>query len=620
MRSALLLFWALAPCLAIQNPRRHIQSLSPRDVAVETQTTQITEEHIVTSFSQVTETYTSIKTAFVETSQTLYSQNSFEQVTATLTKFQTVIEEAVTTISGGCNCDAAGVSTETIEATVTTWFSQLQYMVQTCQQRFPSRYSSFTSIFTQVSTHLQVALGVGFVSGLDVQPIVQRAFKRARVDQSVFSRVHIETTSFTHISTSIENRSGVFAHVPTPVGRRYPDRLQAALTSARKSGAAHNGTLPVGGKHGHKQPTDSFNATAPVGGKHGHKQPISPTDSFNGTAPVGGKPGQKNPIPPTDSLTHGTAPNSTVPANGHHVPGYPKPEPEPSPLTRNPNHTQEPNPPTPGSKQPTTPPVPGHKNPNTSPWSGTTPGSHNADGSNPTTLVTPWNAHKPAPGSDFGSNPGTGGFHNGLPEDRTSGGVTPPVAPWSAHKPVPGSDFGSHPGTGGFHNGLPGDRTSGGSYKIPEHPDFSNNGGSTRPDVGAPTSGFPSQISANHGPTGGMPSYPTVPTHTGFQNTGPSGGLGGNTGGFASQAPSTHGPNGATPSYPPIPGHTGFQNTETSPHPGGLGAPTGGFASASPSTHGANNGLPGSEPSSTGSTASPPQTGEPSSKPHKKDP
>ncbi|OAW00119.1 hypothetical protein PTTG_05956 [Puccinia triticina 1-1 BBBD Race 1] len=420
---------------------------------------------------------------------------------------------------------------ETIEATVTTWFSQLQYMVQTFSSAFVVQQSSPKSVPTC----------------------------RLRLE------VHIETTSFTHISTSIENRSGVFAHVPTPVGRRYPDRLQAALTSARKSGAAHNGTLPVGGKHGHKQPTDSFNATAPVGGKHGHKQPISPTDSFNGTAP-------------------------------------------------------EPNPPTPGSKQPTTPPVPGHKNPNTSPWSGTTPGSHNADGSNPTTLVTPWNAHKPAPGSDFGSNPGTGGFHNGLPEDRTSGGVTPPVAPWSAHKPVPGSDFGSHPGTGGFHNGLPGDRTSGGSYKIPEHPDFSNNGGSTRPDVGAPTSGFPSQISANHGPTGGMPSYPTVPTHTGFQNTGPSGGLGGNTGGFASQAPSTHGPNGATPSYPPIPGHTGFQNTETSPHPGGLGAPTGGFASASPSTHGANNGLPGSEPSSTGSTASPPQTGEPSSKPHKKDP
>ncbi|POW06984.1 hypothetical protein PSHT_10141 [Puccinia striiformis] len=255
MRYTLMFFWAVASSLAIQSQRASGQSLLPRQ-AVQTQTTEVSEEvHIATSFTQVTETYSSISSYFVETSQTLYSQTTTIQEAAyTLTQFQERLYTAVEAISGGCNCPLDGLDTETIQTTIVTWFTQLQYMVQIIQQRYPRRYQSyFGSTFTQISTHLQVALGVAYASGVDIDHIVSGAVKQANINPTILSSVHIQTSSFTQISKSVTSQTGIFANATAPVGLRFPKRLGEVLraqnTTSRHVGDSNgiNG-LP---KHGH---------------------------------------------------------------------------------------------------------------------------------------------------------------------------------------------------------------------------------------------------------------------------------------------------------------------------------------------------------------------------------
>ena len=91
---------------------------------VQSQTTHISEEHIASSFSQVTETYSSISTYFVETSRTLVSQTTIQEAGATLTQFQQRITQAVEAISGGCNCALDGVNTVSILLPCNHFFRQ----------------------------------------------------------------------------------------------------------------------------------------------------------------------------------------------------------------------------------------------------------------------------------------------------------------------------------------------------------------------------------------------------------------------------------------------------------------------------------------------------------------
>ncbi|KAH9457164.1 hypothetical protein MJO28_011381 [Puccinia striiformis f. sp. tritici] len=309
MRYTLMFFWAVASSLAIQSQRASGQSLLPRQSAVQTQTTEISEEvHIATSFTQVTETYSSISSYFVETSQTLYSQTTTIQEAAyTLTQFQERLYTAVEAISGGCNCPLDGLDTETIQTTIVTWFTQLQYMVQIIQQRYPRRYQSyFGSTFTRISTHLQVALGVAYASGVDIDHIVSGAVKQANINPTILSSVHIQTSSFTQISKSVTSQTGIFANATAPVGLRFPKRLGEVLraqnTTSRHVGDSNgiNG-LPKHGHHHNK--TLSVESGLRSDNVSAIRGPASDRKHVNLTTPIAAVP----------NLPTGGSSNSTLP-------------------------------------------------------------------------------------------------------------------------------------------------------------------------------------------------------------------------------------------------------------------------------------------------------------------
>ncbi|KNZ48804.1 hypothetical protein VP01_53g2 [Puccinia sorghi] len=280
-----------------------------RQEVVQSQTTQISEEHIATSFSQVTDTYSSISSYFVETSRTLVSQTTtIQEAGSTLIEFQQRITQAVEAISGGCDCSLDGVNTETIQTTIVTWFVQLQYMVSYCQQRFPTQYQSyFGSTFQHISTRMQVALGVAYAAGVNVDTIVSHAVQKAHVNPKLLASVNIQTHQFTQISKAVTSQTGVFAKNPAPVGPRFPERLKKVISEGK-----HRGLPP---------PPSSANATRT--GKPSAPDQANPTRGGKPGAP--GMPGSHDTRPgvPADAPgvpgSHDTRPG--VPAGAPSIPG-----------------------------------------------------------------------------------------------------------------------------------------------------------------------------------------------------------------------------------------------------------------------------------------------------------
>ncbi|KAA1096193.1 hypothetical protein PGT21_007869 [Puccinia graminis f. sp. tritici] len=527
MRCALLFFWAVASCLALQNQLDHRRSLSPRQV-VESDTTVISE-HIVTSFTQVTDTYTTIQTYFEETYKTLYTQTTIQEAGATLTQFQQRLEESVTVIGGGCNCDVAGVKTEIIESSVTVWFTRLQYMVQICRQRFYSQYTTyFGTTFTRISEHLQVALAVTYNTGINIDHIVTHVFQTARIDSTVLSSVNIKTTSFTRISETVTKRQGVFARIPPPTGPREPKRLQAVLR------AAHNSSSPVDASHKTGATRDGrHNSTLPVDSVHrpsvnGSTPPVDSVHrpSVNGSRTPWDSDRKSRPTTPTTpgGSNAGTGLNSTVPGAGHHSTppsgGY-KPEP-PTASDHLPNQSNRVGmPPSPGTtgNQPyvnnpnhgkvgETPSPYGHQTGN-SPYGHPTGNSGFGQGAAPgTTGTSPFSPYRqPGTGPYATPNNNAGMNHAGASNEMTN-------APYghagsAGNKPSYGNPVGA-PAYGGAGQSQ---------WNAPKPPsNFGNTG-----------NGFSSPPSATHGANGGSG---TQEHGSGFgaPNTGP---------GFSSSAPST---------------------------------------------------------------------------------
>ncbi|KNE90201.1 hypothetical protein, variant [Puccinia striiformis f. sp. tritici PST-78] len=428
MRYTLMFFWAVASSLAIQSQRASGQSLLPRQSAVQTQTTEISEEvHIATSFTQVTETYSSISSYFVETSQTLYSQTTTIQEAAyTLTQFQERLYTAVEAISGGCNCPLDGLDTETIQTTIVTWFTQLQYMVQIIQQRYPRRYQSyFGSTFTRISTHLQVALGVAYASGVDIDHIVSGAVKQANINPTILSSVHIQTSSFTQISKSVTSQTGIFANATAPVGLRFPKRLGEVLraqnTTSRHVGDSNgiNG-LPKHGHHHNK--TLSVESGLRSDNVSAIRGPASDRKHVNLTTPIAAVP----------NLPTGGSSNSTLPVGS-------SPRPVDGSDNRGPAWDRKPvNPTTPIAAVPNSPagesskspfPVDDHRFP---PGSGASPISTPATGDSKPGHQFPgnWNHFPNLPTSD--GKPTSSGaignpIHTTFPNETPGGGASPSV-------------------------------------------------------------------------------------------------------------------------------------------------------------------------------------------------
>ncbi|KAI9612673.1 hypothetical protein H4Q26_007830 [Puccinia striiformis f. sp. tritici PST-130] len=177
------------------------------------------EVHIATSFTQVTETYSSISSYFVETSQTLYSQTTTIQEAAyTLTQFQERLYTAVEAI---------------LVATARWTDGHCEKQSKPLSSPGSLSYNTWCRLFSNgtredISPILDVALGVAYASGVDIDHIVSGAVKQANINPTILSSVHIQTSSFTQISKSVTSQTG-FANATAPVGLRFPKRLGEVL-------------------------------------------------------------------------------------------------------------------------------------------------------------------------------------------------------------------------------------------------------------------------------------------------------------------------------------------------------------------------------------------------------
>lgn len=303
-----ILAWALACSLVI-----HGRSISPRQVA------QYSQESVATSFTQVTETYSQISTSFVETRQSIESATTIEQCSSILTQLQTQIGQAVQSISGGCNCAVDGVDTNSLETMISTWFTEFQSIAQVVQTRFPTSYQSyFSSTFTQISTHIEMALGVSYSSGVNMDSVVQRAYQHSNINTNTFSNLHIDTSRFTHISESVEKRRGVFSTY-LPGGARFPNRLPGGYhpgsgsTSGYTTNPAHSYPSPPDSREGHHHHHHSPTTPPYDGGvgstlPGGTREPVSPYNPDVGSSyhnPTHGRPYGGTPSPYQHNPSHG---------------------------------------------------------------------------------------------------------------------------------------------------------------------------------------------------------------------------------------------------------------------------------------------------------------------------